>query len=255
MKITRPYFYLRVIEVITVLSAIGAVCIANARRSGSLLDALSEPNTVTAIATVATVAFLYLAWKQGKYAADDADRPHISIMIRLHPDSYRILVIANTGKSVALNTRLRLHGVKDGLELETPPGDRTGKVLRLLDNPLFTGECDLPTDWVYEFLMQRGKAYTEDIDEQKYPRRFSIDVSFESLGGTKYEYTIPIDINTHKNSIVPMRSTSGRLEVISKEWLPVVMDIKSELGKIRNILAQAATHYEDNTPIDAKGDD
>lgn len=255
MKIIRPYFYLRVIEVIVVLSVTIAVCIANARRSGSLLDALSVPETVTAIATVATVVFLYLAWKQGKYAADDADRPHISIMVRLHPDSYRILVIANTGKSVALNTRLRLHGVKEGLEVQTPPGDHTRKVLKLLDNPLFTGECDLPAGWVYEFLMQHGKAYTEDTDEQKYPRKFSIDVSLESLGGTKYEYTTPIDINAHMNSIAPMRSTSGRLEVISKEWLPVVMGIKSELGEIRDILTPPAAHYEDDTPIDAVGDD
>jgi hypothetical protein len=253
MKITRPYKYLPAFEG-AFLAFIALIILRQIESPTAASDILTiikipfkDANNITATATVTTVILLYLTWKQAKFAADDSERPHITIMIRLHPDTNRVLVISNTGKSVALNSRLRLRDIKDGLELKTPDGSKT-----LLENPLFHSECDLPEQWLYEFLLQKGIEYAADTDEQKYPRNFSIDVRFESLNRTIYEYKVPIDISAHKNSLVPKRSVTGQLEIMSKQWLPVVDGINSELQKIRNILTPPQTNYEDGTDIQDK---
>lgn len=207
-----------------------------------------DADLIAGIMTSLTVILLFLAWRDAQHTKDDAERPHISIMLRLTSDTYRVLVITNSGKSVALNCQLRLRGVKHGLNVETPTPDND-RTLKIVDNPLFNNSAELPAGWMYEFLLQDGKAYAGDPQEEVHPRKFSVDVSFESLRGTRYEYSVPIDINAHKHSMVPQQSVSGRLEIIAKEWFPVVKDIRTELASLRYLLTPKPTHYEDGRPI------
>lgn len=49
--------------------------------------------------------------------------------------------------------------------------------------------------------------------------------------------------------MVPQQSVSGRLEIIAKEWFPVMKDIRTELANLRHLLTPKPTHYEDGRPI------
>lgn len=104
----------------------------------------------------------FLAWRDARHTKDEAERPHISIMLRLTSDTYRVLIIANSGRSIALNCRLRLRGGEHGLTVETPEFDDDG-TLRIIDNPPFDSNAELPAGWMYEFLLQDGEAYAEDL--------------------------------------------------------------------------------------------
>ena len=220
---------------LAVLSVIVLVLFANMPNLSPMQVGRDVSNPIIAIFTALTVLFLFMSWREARHEREDAERPHISIMLRLHPDTNRVLVISNTGKSIALNTRLRLRHVKEGLEVETPFSEHHEK-MKLRENPLFTHKSDVPVGWLYEFLLPDGKEYREDEEEKFHPRMFSIDISFESLTGTEYSYNAPVDVNAHKHSIVPSRSTAQRLEVISSELLPVIKKIASELESIKRAM-------------------
>ena len=190
-------------------------------------------NMITSFATAATLVFLYLTWKQVREAQEDAERPHVTIGLYMRSDTDRVLFITNGGKSPAIRTRLKLIGVKEGLKV-TSQETAKGEFYNLEDNPLFHDGIDLPSGWLYEFLLQRGTTYAEDLEEEKHPRAFTIDIKYESVRGTKYEDSVPISIDAHRYSIVPSATTAEQLGRLRKPLLEALNGIKMELMRIRS---------------------
>lgn len=204
-----------------------------------IIDVLSETeskvnwsNTITAGATYVTVVLLYYANKNTRNAQEDSERPHISVELHLKNNTSRVLVIRNVGKSAALQTSFKLSDVKDGLEIEAPL-TVTGEAYRLRESPLFMERHDLTPGWQYEFLLRSGKEYKSDPNQHTYPRRFVVHVSYCSLRRTVYEDEFPIDIEAHKHSIVPQKTTGEQVGELRRRLEEELRGIKSELQAIR----------------------
>lgn len=227
MKITR-----RNQHAITIAELTSIVVIVMWMHKSVVEDWEFSANSITAIATVATVILLYYTFKASRQSAEDAERPHISIVLRMTSDTNRVLVITNSGKSTAVDTKLSLVGVKEGLRLATPPNIKH-EIYHLDETPLFTTGADLPSGWLYEFRLHHGTTYAADMAEMKHPRRFEIAVRYESLAGTVYEDRVPIDIDAHKHSLVPTHSASANIHILTEKLVPVLRDIKTELQWIR----------------------
>lgn len=244
MKITRMPKWWRYAEAVCAVALISIVIVLSIKDDSGAVSF----EGVTAFATLATVCFLYLAWKQVKYAAEDAERPHISIMLRITSGTNRILVIKNTGKSTAINVRLTLTGVKPGLRVKSQIR-RDDEEYCLDDTPLFAHGADVPAGWLYEFLLLHGKTYHEDQEELKHVRKFTIEIRYESLQGTVYEDSISIDIDLHKHGIAPKHTSAERIELLESALIPVLKEMKNEIREIRMALEPEPTHYLDGTPI------
>jgi hypothetical protein len=210
---------------------------------------LLSTDVITSVATSATVVLLYYTLKWSRQASEDAERPHLSVMLSITADTNRVLVIANSGKSTAIKTKLSLVGVKEGLRVASKPTSNH-EIYYLDNNPLFSEGADLPVGWLYEFLLMHGEDYANDPDEQKHPRRFTIKARYEALNGTIYEDAITIDISAHRHSIVPPHSSAMRINQLRKTLKEDLASIRREISGIRRAVEKPPTDYEDGTPRD-----
>lgn len=206
-------------------------------------NAIFAAENFTALGTFCTVILLYYTLKFSRQSAEDAERPHISIMLRMTSHTNRILVITNSGRTTAKNTRLSLDDVQGNLRVINADN------YYLDETQLFTTGADLPSGWLYEFFLQHGSTYAADPDGVKHPRRFTIKVNYESLSGTKYEDEIPIDIGAHRHSVVPKHSVAENIHLLTKELIPAITSLHDEVQKIRVKVEGPPTHFEDGSPI------
>lgn len=207
-------------------------------------------DVLIAVTTALTVVLLYYTLKLSKRAAEDAERPHISVTLRITPDTNRVLVITNSGKSTAIKAKLSLTGVKQGLRVASRLTSNQ-ETYYLDNNPLFSEGADLPVGWLYEFLLMHGEDYANDPKELMHPRTFTITVRYEALNGTRYEDFITININAHRHSIVPPHSSAMRIEQLRKTLKEELTKIRRELVDVRRAIEKPPADYEDSTPRDA----